>query len=127
LAQQETSVQQSTVVLVGTLDTKSVEYAFLRDRLREHDVGVLLVDAGVLGEPLIEADITRRQVAEAAGADLDALADTRDRSAALDAMGHGAAGHAPLAAAVEELASTRQRARTSAAAPVRLSPRSLSF
>jgi hypothetical protein len=111
LAQQETSVQQSTVVLVGTLDTKSVEYAFLRDRLREHDVGVLLV----------------RQVAEAAGADLDALADTRDRSAALDAMGHGAAGHAPLAAAVEELASTRQRARTSAAAPVRLSPRSLSF
>jgi len=78
-------------VLVGTLDTKGVEYAFLRDRLREHGVAVLLVDAGVLGEPLIEADVTRREVAEAAGADVDQLAAARDRAAAIDAMGRGAA------------------------------------
>jgi uncharacterized protein (UPF0261 family) len=46
----------STVVLLGTLDTKGEEYAFLRDRLREHGVDVLLVDAGV-NEPSVQPDI----------------------------------------------------------------------
>ena len=85
------SSQEATVVLVGTLDTKGVEYAYLRDRLREHGVAVILVDAGVLDEPLIEPDVTRREVAEAGGADVEQLAVARDRGAALEAMGHGAA------------------------------------
>ena len=78
------------MVLVGTLDTKGVEYAYLRDRLREHRVAVVLVDAGVLDEPLVEPDVTRREVAEAAGADVEQLAAARDRAAALEAMGRGA-------------------------------------
>jgi uncharacterized protein (UPF0261 family) len=45
-----------TVVLLGTLDTKGHEYAYLRERLREHGVDVLLVDAGV-NEPLVEPDL----------------------------------------------------------------------
>ena len=32
------SSHEATVVLVGTLDTKGVEYAYLRDRLLEHGV-----------------------------------------------------------------------------------------
>ena len=59
-----------TVVLVGTLDTKGREYAFLRDRIREHGVDVILVDAGIMGEPLVEPDVTRDEVAAAAGADV---------------------------------------------------------
>jgi uncharacterized protein (UPF0261 family) len=82
---------EATVVLVGTLDTKGVEYAFLRDRLRDHGVGVLLVDAGVLDEPLVEPDVSRREVAEAGGADIRQLAAARDRGAALEVMGRGAA------------------------------------
>ena len=35
-----------TVVLVGTLDTKGEEYAFLRDRLELAGVATLLVDVG---------------------------------------------------------------------------------
>ena len=41
----------ATVVLLGTLDTKGREYAFLRERLLEQGVDVLVVDAGV-GEPV---------------------------------------------------------------------------
>src|SRR4249919_2124663 len=85
------SSHRSTVVLVGTLDTKGTEYAYLRDRLREHDVAVILVDVGVLDEPLVEPDLTRREVAEAGGADVEQLAAARDRAAALEAMGRGAA------------------------------------
>jgi uncharacterized protein (UPF0261 family) len=80
-----------TVVLVGTLDTKGKEYAYLRDRIRERGVAVLLVDAGILGEPLTDPDVTRQEVASAAGEDVEALADARDRSAAIEAMSRGAA------------------------------------
>ena len=79
-----------TVVLVGTLDTKGKEYAFLRDRVREHGVDVLLVDAGILGKPLAEPDVTRQEVAAAAGADVQALADAGDRGAAVETMSRGA-------------------------------------
>jgi uncharacterized protein (UPF0261 family) len=78
------------VVLLGTLDTKGHEYAYLRDRLREQGVDVLLVDAGVFAAQ-VEPDVTRQEVAEAAGADADALAAAGDRGAAVSAMAAGAA------------------------------------
>jgi uncharacterized protein (UPF0261 family) len=74
-----------TVVLVGTLDTKGPEYAYLRDRLREHGVDVLLVDAGV-NEPLVEPDVSRAEVARAGGAEVA----FGDRGAAVEAMARGA-------------------------------------
>jgi uncharacterized protein (UPF0261 family) len=83
-----------TVVLAGTLDTKGVEYAFLRDRLREHYVDVLLVDVGI-DAPAIEPDIGRDEVARAAGEDVAALAVERDRGAATAAMARGAAALLP--------------------------------
>ena len=81
----------ATVVLVGTLDTKGSEYAFLRDRVREHGVDVILVDCGIMGPPLAEPDVTRETVAAAAGADVAALAAAGDRGAAVATMGEGAA------------------------------------
>jgi uncharacterized protein (UPF0261 family) len=81
----------ATVVLVGTLDTKGHEYAFMRDRLREAGVDVLLVDAGVLGEPQVQADVPREEVARAGGADHAELVSGGDRGVAVDAMGRGAA------------------------------------
>ncbi|HUG85366.1 MAG TPA: Tm-1-like ATP-binding domain-containing protein, partial [Euzebya sp.] len=79
-----------TVALVGTLDTKGHEYAFLRDRVAEHGVDTLLVDVGV-HPPQIRPDIDRDEVAAAAGADSTALADAGDRGEATAAMGRGAA------------------------------------
>ncbi|QKW33900.1 Tm-1-like ATP-binding domain-containing protein [Actinomadura sp. NAK00032] len=80
----------ATVVLVGTLDTKGDEYAWLRERLRRLDCDVVLVDAGV-GPPQTEADVPAEEVAEAGGASLQALRDAGDRGAAVTAMGEGAA------------------------------------
>ena len=79
----------ATVVLAGTLDTKGIEYAFVRDRLREQGVDVILVDAGVLGSPLVEPDITREEVAQAGGADLAELVAVGDRGRAVEAMAGG--------------------------------------
>jgi uncharacterized protein (UPF0261 family) len=75
-----------TVVLLGTLDTKGVEYAFLRDRLLEHGVDVLVVDVGVYEPVGLEPDIARDEVA----ANVAALAAAADRGAAVTAMAEGA-------------------------------------
>jgi uncharacterized protein (UPF0261 family) len=79
-----------TVVLLGTLDTKGVEYAFLCDRLRERGVDVLVVDAGIHDPVGLEPDISRHEVARAGGADVDELAAGGDRGAAVTAMAAGA-------------------------------------
>ena len=80
----------ATVVLVGTLDTKGMEYGWLRARLRELGCETVLIDAGT-GEPQIEADVPAGRVAEAAGTSLEALREAGDRGAAVTAMGEGAA------------------------------------
>jgi uncharacterized protein (UPF0261 family) len=80
----------ATVVLLGTLDTKGAEYAFLRDRLLECSVDVLVVDAGIHEPVGLEPDIGRDEVARAGGADVAELATAGDRGAAVTAMGAGA-------------------------------------
>jgi uncharacterized protein (UPF0261 family) len=52
---------------------------------------VILVDAGVQGEPAIEVDVSRQEVAQAAGADVRELAAAGDRGAAVETMARGAA------------------------------------
>jgi uncharacterized protein (UPF0261 family) len=83
--------QTPQVILVGTLDTKGVEYDFLRRRIREAGVAVLLIDAGILGEPQVAPDISREVVARAGGAELSELVREADRGAAVTTMGRGAA------------------------------------
>ena len=80
-----------TVVLIGTFDTKGREYAYMAERVREHGCDTILVDAGVLGEPLVTPDVTREEVARAAGADVAELAAAGDRGAAVETMARGAA------------------------------------
>ena len=79
-----------SVLLVGTLDTKGAEYAYLRERLRAHGVDAILADAGV-NEPVgVEPDISRHELAAETGADPDALAAAGDRGAAVTAMAEAA-------------------------------------
>jgi len=77
------------VVLLGTLDTKGAEYAFLRDRVRSAGCDVVLVDAGVMSESS-PADISADEVAAAAGESRAALAAAHDRGPAMAAMTRGA-------------------------------------
>ncbi|MCX4986764.1 Tm-1-like ATP-binding domain-containing protein [Streptomyces sp. NBC_00572] len=81
----------ATVVLVGTLDTKGEEYAWLRERLREYGSDVLLVDTGTTPPPAHAptADITADVVARAAGHDLARLRAAGDRGAAVATMAQG--------------------------------------
>lgn len=79
-----------TILLIGTLDTKGVEIAYCRDKLREWGAQPRVLDSGILGEPLgCVADFPREQVAEASGSKLDALRNAGSRGAAVERMREG--------------------------------------
>ncbi|WP_314000684.1 Tm-1-like ATP-binding domain-containing protein [uncultured Paenibacillus sp.] len=80
-----------TVVLVGTLDTKGKEYEYVRNLIAAEGCHVITMDVGVMDIPQIQADIPREQVAEAAGTELQALIEKKDRGFAIERMSQGAA------------------------------------
>ena len=81
------------MALVGTLDTKGVEYHWMAARLAEHGVSVVIVDTGIRAPRGFSEPISHDQesVAHAAGTTVAALAARNDRGAAVTAMGEGAA------------------------------------
>lgn len=80
-----------SVMLVGTLDTKGVEYQYVRDLLVESGVGAFVIDAGVLGPPHFEPDVPRERVFAAAGTSLEEIQRAGDRGKAIEAAAIGAA------------------------------------
>ena len=84
-----------TVALLGALDTKGTEYAFVKRCIEARGHRTLLVDVGVLGPPAVEPDVSRREVAAAAGASIEELVQKRDRGQAVAAMARGATAIVP--------------------------------
>ena len=81
----------ATVLVIGTMDTKGRESAYLASGIREHGCDALVMDVGILGEPdEIHCDISRAAVAEAAGTTLQALRRAGSRGKAVEGMREGA-------------------------------------
>jgi uncharacterized protein (UPF0261 family) len=80
----------ATVALLGTLDTKGDEYAWIAQQLGADGVDTILVDTGTYSDAPL-ADISSTEVASAAGRDLGGLREEHDRGVAMDVMGQGAA------------------------------------
>ena len=78
-----------SVLLIGTLDTKGVEFAFVRDLLNEAGVGAFVIDAGVVGPPYFLPDVPRERVFAAAGTSLEAVQRAGDRGMAIEAAARG--------------------------------------
>ena len=80
----------ATIAVLGTMDTKGEEHAFVADQIRQRGHKVLVIDTGTLEPPKLKPDITREQVAAAASVDLAKVVAKRDRGEAVDAMSRGA-------------------------------------
>jgi uncharacterized protein (UPF0261 family) len=80
---------RSPIAIVGTLDTKGEEVLFLKQRLSALGARVLVIDVGVLDEPSFQPDVTRREIAAAAGTRLEDLVGDRDRGQAIQVMEAG--------------------------------------
>ncbi len=79
------------VAMLGTLDSKGAEYAYLKARIEAQGVATLVIDAGVLGEPPFPPEIAAAEVAAAGGSSLPELRARNDRGAAMAVMSRGAA------------------------------------
>lgn len=80
-----------TVALIGALDTKGEEFAFVQAELRRRGHQTLVINTGVIGEPGMGVDIGADQVAMAGGGDLATLRQQADRGKAIEVMAKGAA------------------------------------
>ena len=79
--------KKGTVLIIITLDTKSEEAKYLKDRILEDGLNVLILDAGILGEPRgIVPDISASETARAAGFSLEELRRKGSRGAAVEEM-----------------------------------------
>ncbi|OYD06655.1 Tm-1-like ATP-binding domain-containing protein [Paludifilum halophilum] len=80
-----------TIAVVGALDTKGKDYAFVKQEIEKRGHHALLINTGILEAPYIEPDISSEQVAEASGVSLEELREKRDKSLAMSAMTKGVA------------------------------------
>lgn len=77
----------ATIAVLATLDTKGPEAAYIRDRLRERGLTPLVIDCGILGEPLgIVPDVSSDDVARSGGSSVDELRSAGTRGRAVAAM-----------------------------------------
>jgi uncharacterized protein (UPF0261 family) len=86
--------RQRTIVVLGAMDTRGDEVAYIRDAIVDAGHRALSCDLGVLGTPHLVGDITREQVATAGGSSLAQLQDSAqagaDRAIATEVMTRGA-------------------------------------
>ncbi len=76
----------ATIAVLGTLDSKGEEHAFVAALIASHGHKPLLIDVGTGGPATVQPDVTREQVAAAAGIDLAALMAKKDRGECVVAM-----------------------------------------
>jgi len=79
-----------TIAVLGTLDSKGHEHAFVADLIRKNGHDVLLIDLGTGGDPQVEPDVSRFEVAASIDLDLQTLIDKKDRGECVVAMSKAA-------------------------------------
>lgn len=77
-----------TIALAGTLDSKGKEFLYAKELIESLGFNTLTINTGVFA-PAFEADISSKEVAAAAGKDIDELSAKKDRAEATAALAKG--------------------------------------
>jgi len=81
----------STIAVLGTLDTKGHEHAYVAEIIRSRGHQTLLIDTGSAEPPQVKPDVSREEVAASNGVDLAGILERKDRGEAVTAMAGAAA------------------------------------
>ena len=76
----------SVIAVLGTLDSKGAEHAFVADQIRLRGHEVLLIDVGTGDDPTVDPGVSRFEVAASAAVDLQQVLDRKDRGECVAAM-----------------------------------------
>ncbi len=79
-----------TILVIGTYDTKDGELHFLCDSIRKLGGNVISMDVSVLGDPSKPTDVSKHDVAAAAGKTIQDAIDSGDENHAMQIMAEGA-------------------------------------
>ncbi|MCX5805849.1 MAG: Tm-1-like ATP-binding domain-containing protein [Proteobacteria bacterium] len=77
------------LLIIATLDTKGRETGYVRDCVLGLGVHPIIMDIGVIGDPQIKPDISKEELARAAGYELEELIRMHDRPRAIEAIQDG--------------------------------------
>ncbi len=84
-------MNDKTILVVGTYDTKDDELSYVADVIGGQGGGVVTMDVSVLGDPQSPTDFSKHEVAEAGGSSIEAAIASEDENAAMQIMAAGAA------------------------------------
>jgi uncharacterized protein (UPF0261 family) len=80
----------ATIAVLGTLDSKGLEHAFIAECIRARGHRALLVDVGSGSPPTVVPDISREEIADASGLNLADMLARKDRGECVHAMSEAA-------------------------------------
>ena len=80
-----------TILVIGTYDTKDQELHYVADCIGRMGGQVISMDVSVLGDPSKPADVSKHDVAAAAGKSISDVIDSGDENLAMQIMAAGAA------------------------------------
>jgi uncharacterized protein (UPF0261 family) len=76
-----------TIAIIATCDTKGEEALYLKQRIESYNVRGLVMDTGILGEPVfVEPEVTRDELAGFSGFTIKELVEAGSRGAAVEKM-----------------------------------------
>ena len=84
-------MSMKTVLVIGTYDTKNDELSYLCDSIVSQGAKVVAMDVSVLGDPATPVDISKHDVAAAAGKTIQDAINSGDENHAMQIMATGAA------------------------------------
>lgn len=77
-----------TIAIAGTFDTKGNEYVYVKELIESLGFGTFTIHTGVF-EPMFEPDVSNKEIAEAAGIDIETLVTKKDRALATEMLSKG--------------------------------------
>ena len=77
-----------TIAIAGTFDTKGDEYKYVKELVEKLGLNTLMIHTGVF-EPKFIPDISNKEVAAAAGYDIDQIIKKKDRALATEKLSEG--------------------------------------
>jgi uncharacterized protein (UPF0261 family) len=81
-------IMPKTIAIIGTLDTKGAEFAYLKAEIEKRGFCTLTINVGIF-DPLFEPQVSADEIALAGGAELAHLAAKKDRGEAMSVMTRG--------------------------------------
>jgi uncharacterized protein (UPF0261 family) len=81
--------RSKAILIIATLDTKGPETSCIRDLIETKGHQVLVMDTGILGPPPFQPDLSRDEVAQAAGIPIEELIRIKDKGRAIQTMAEG--------------------------------------